>query len=161
MTVSEGVSRSGRLRETMVARDRQALEEMLARDVVLHSPILSSAFTGRDAVAELLLVVHASIDDYRAVREIEDGDIEVAFMSGRVEGEALEAVVVTEFDENLASEIRVFFRPLRASAAFMNKAGPALATNPRRARFLRAVSPSLRGMAAATDLMAKRFIRLR
>ena len=84
MTVSEGVSRSGRLRETMVARDRQALEEMLARDFVLHSPILSSAFTGRDAVAELLLVVHASIDDYRAVREIEDGDIEVAFMSGRV-----------------------------------------------------------------------------
>src|SRR5256885_1744232 len=120
----------------MVRRDdAAALAGILARDVVLHSPILATPFEGRDAVAHLLSVVNGAVEDMRYTNEMTDGTAEALMFRDRIGGQEIQGTLLIEFDDDgLIRTIDVFLRPLRAIAAFMSATGPQLAKSPARAR---------------------------
>jgi hypothetical protein len=99
-----------------VSRTEPAAErfaELLAPDVIFHSPVFVHPITGRDAVAGLLETVHAifGVPTYRlGLRE--DGDTMLLF-DGEVDGETLQvAVVIRDGPEGLIEELTVLMRPL-------------------------------------------------
>ena len=156
------VFRSAPMREAMEAHDNAAVENLLAEDVVLHSPMLSAPFEGRPAVAPLLAVVRDGIEDFRITHQLSDGTDEILVFGGRIRGEELEASILLRFDDNgLVRDFTAFFRPLRALAEFAAVAGAPLAKSRPRGAFLRAMSPLLGLMAAQTDWISRRNLRMR
>jgi hypothetical protein len=155
--------RSSELRDAMLrGDDPAALSPILAPSVVLHSPILSTPFEGRDAVAHLLSTVNGVVEDIRYTHQMTDGAKEALMFDSRIRGQELQATLLIEFDdEGLISDIDVFFRPLRAIAAFASAVGPLLAKSPGGARLMRVLSPMLPAMAASADFTSRRTIRLR
>ena len=161
MATTETGLRSDALVEAMARADVEAISPLLAPDIVLHSPILSTPFRGRAAVAPLLAVVGEVVEDQVYTRKLVDGDTEILFSHGRVGDVELDAIVQARFDDaGLSRETTVMFRPLRAIAAFIDATGPKLAKSPGRARLLRAGGPGMRGFAALTDRLAERSIRM-
>jgi hypothetical protein len=154
--------RSAAFRQAWEAHDSTAMEAALAPDVVLHSPILSAPFEGRDAVSELMAVVQEVVEDSRYTHHFTDGDADVLIARGRIGKQELQDVVLLQFGEDgLIRDITVFFRPMAALAAFASAAGPRLAKTPARARLLRAGSSVLPAVVAMTDSVALRNVRLR
>ena len=155
--------RSVALRDAMRSRaDATAIAPLLAPDVVLHSPILETPFEGRDVVANLLSVVNDVVDDMRYTHQMTDGQAEALMFRDRIRGEDLQGTLLVEFDDDgLIRTIDVFFRPLRAMAAFMSVASAPLALSPGRGRALRALSSVLPAVAAGVDGVARRNLRLR
>lgn len=138
------------------------MEAALSPDVVLHSPVLSTPFVGREAVSNLLIVVSETLEDLHDRHKMSDGEADVLIVSSRVRGVDLETVALSRYDDaGLVREITIFFRPLRAAMAFVAAASPLLATSRGRARLLRATSPSLRAMAAMVDAVTRRTLRFR
>src|SRR5256885_12575182 len=147
----------------MVRRDdAAALAGILAPDVVLHSPILATPFEGRDAVADLLSVVNDAVEGMQYTNEMTDGRADALMFRDRVGGEDLQGTLLIAFDDDgLVRSIDVFFRPLRAIAAFMSATGPRLAKSPARARLVRLLSPVFPATVAGVDASARRNLRLR
>jgi hypothetical protein len=99
-----------------VSRTEPAAErfaELLAPDVIFHSPVFVHPITGRDAVAELLETAHTifGVPTYRlGLRE--DIDTMLLF-DGEVDGETLQvAVVIGDGPQGLIKELTVLMRPL-------------------------------------------------
>jgi hypothetical protein len=89
------------------ARDREALQAMVADDVVFNGPV--TTYQGRDQVAHLLSLVGSVLDDIAATGEVEM----VTFVKGHLDGEALDGVLIEiRDDEDRISEITLLLRPL-------------------------------------------------
>jgi SnoaL-like domain len=87
--------------------------ELLAPDVVFHSPVFVHPVTGRDSVAELLENAHAifGVPAYRI--RARDGSDTVLLFDGEVDGDTLQAVVVIRDGPGaLIQELTVLMRPL-------------------------------------------------
>ncbi len=154
--------RSAAFRHAWEAQDSAAMEAALTPNVVLHSPILSTPFEGRDAVSELMAVVQEVVQDSHYTHQLADDEADVLIARGRIGTQELQNVVLLQFGQDgLIRDITVFFRPMAASAAFASAAGPRLAKSPARARLLRAGSPLLPAVVAVTDRVALRNVRLR
>jgi hypothetical protein len=108
------------LLEAIAASDRDALSELVADDVVFHSPV--QTYRGRDQTVLLLATVGTVIEDVEATREV-DG---VTFFAATVEEHPLDGVLVE--DEDAAghiAEITLMIRPLaqlQAAVARMTRA---------------------------------------
>jgi hypothetical protein len=110
----------------MEARDHDAVVATLAPDVVLISPIFGVPFEGREQASELFAVILEIFDELSYKTEIA-GDPHVLNFTARINGEEIEGIDLLRFnDAGEISEIRVFFRPLRGIAAFMDAAAPKL-----------------------------------
>jgi hypothetical protein len=161
MSATQETFRGEALGEAIRTGDRAVIEASLSPDVVLHSPILSTPFEGRDAVTELLAVVSDVLEGLRYEHKMSDGDADVLVAASRVRGVDLESVALYRYDDaGLVREITIFFRPFRATAAFSAVASSPLATSRPRAGLLRAAAPSLRAMAAMVDALSRRTLRL-
>jgi hypothetical protein len=109
-----------------VSRTEPAAErfaELLAPDVIFHSPVFVHPITGRDPVAELLGTVHTifGVPTYRlGLRE--DSDTMLLF-DGAVDGETLQvAVVIRDDPHGLIQELTVLMRPLSVARRFGEEA---------------------------------------
>ena len=109
-----------RLLEAIAAADRDALNSLLADDVVFHSPV--QTYRGRDQAVLLLSTVGDVIDDVEATREV-DG---ITFFVATVEEHPVDGVLVEHEDAaGHIGELTLMLRPLaqlQAAVARMTRA---------------------------------------
>lgn len=102
--------------------DREALEGMLAEDVVFHSPV--QTYRDRNQVLHLLVTIGGVIDDVQPTREL-DG---VTFFSAQVEEHPVDGVMDEHANaEGRITELTLMLRPLAQLQAAVARMARALA----------------------------------
>lgn len=106
------------LRAAAERGDADAVAELLAPDVVLHSPLTARVrFEGKDEVAALHRDIFAVLDDLETTEPLALGDTRSFSFRARVRGVELEAMLLARFnDQGQIVELTIFGRPLPAVA---------------------------------------------
>ena len=102
-------------REAVEAQDMDAVEALLAEDVVFTSPVVFKPYPGKAITAAILHGVARVFEDFRYVREIGDPDgsdsaLRFAARVGDRELTGCDFIHVNE--EGLIDELTVMVRPL-------------------------------------------------
>lgn len=145
----------------MQAGDFAAMRELLAPDVVLHSPIAESVkFRGRDNVLELLRIANDAYEDLSYTAIVGRGDTWMQVFDVRVDGTAMQGADLMRLDdEGRVREFTVFFRPLAGVATLASALAPEVArrqgSRPRSAA-ARALTRPLAAAARVGDRVAGR-----
>ena len=106
----------------IAASDRDALDDMLADDVVFHSPV--QTYRGRPQALRLLVTIGGVVDDVEVTREL-DG---VTFFAANVEEHPVDGVLVEEEGvDGRVTEITLMLRPLAQLQAAVARMARALA----------------------------------
>jgi hypothetical protein len=94
--------------------DADAVAELLAPDVVFHSPMTELVrFEGQEEVAALYRDIFAVLEDIDTTEPLELGDTRSFSFRARVRGVELEAMNLVRFNEQgQIAEMTVFVRPL-------------------------------------------------
>jgi SnoaL-like domain len=94
--------------------DANAVAELLAPDVVFHSPLTTRArFEGKEEVAALHRDIFAVLEGIDTTEPLALGDMRSFSFRARVRGVELEAMNLVRFNENgQIVEFKVFVRPL-------------------------------------------------
>lgn len=109
-------------RRAAETKDFELMREILAEDVVLHSPVLFRGFEGRDVVLAVLTHVAAVFEDFTYTDEISEGNRVVLRFTARVGDRELEAIDYLELDaDGIITELTVFIRPLSALTVFNDR----------------------------------------
>ena len=129
------------LRDAAEHGDADAVAELLAPDIVFHSPMTERVrFEGRAEVAELHRDIFAVLDGLETEEPLALGDSRSFTFRARVRGVRLEAHVLVHVEEHgLIDELTIFIRPLPALATLFATLPPRVSAR-RRGR--------LRGMVA-------------
>src|SRR5262245_44157423 len=86
---------------------------MLAADVRFHSPIRD--YVGQADVKHLFVAIAGVLDEVEAVRDVSAASEHTTFISGSVEGHAIEGVLDEHFDEaGRVVDVTLMLRPLSA-----------------------------------------------
>jgi ketosteroid isomerase-like protein len=148
-------------RDAFVARDIDAMRELLDPDVVLKSPIVTTPFAGREAVLELFEVIGETLEEIHYVADMADGDLR--FMSwqtriGKTEMQGADILRVGE--DGRIVEFTVFFRPLKGITVLASALGKGLARRRSRSRALLvgAASAPMVALSRASDRIAPRLV---
>ncbi|MFE9426382.1 nuclear transport factor 2 family protein [Kitasatospora sp. NPDC006697] len=113
-------------RAAVEARDEQAVEALLAEEVVFHSPVAFKPYPGKAITAAILRGVLRVFEDFRYVREIADpgGRDHVFVFTATVGGRQVHGLDLLHFDEDgLIDEFTVMVRPLSAAQALSEAMG--------------------------------------
>ncbi len=106
------------------------LDELLADDVVFHSPVVFTPQRGKD-ITTLYLAGASQVlggDSFRYTKEVLSGDTAVLEFETSVEGKYVNGVdIVTCDDSGRIVEFRVMIRPLQAIQAVHEQMGKMLA----------------------------------
>jgi limonene-1,2-epoxide hydrolase len=105
-------------RAAIEADDIDAAIELLAPDVVFHSPVVHSPYRGRAAVEPILRAVVRVFEDFHYVREIGEGNDVALVFAAHIGERGLEGCdfLVLDDDGQIA-EFTVMVRPLSATLA--------------------------------------------
>jgi hypothetical protein len=104
----------------IVAGDIDAALALLAEDVVFHSPVVHSAYQGREAVAPILHAVSQVFEDFRYTDEIggPDAASHVLVFRTRVGDREIEGIDLLHTGaDGLVDELTVMVRPLSGAMA--------------------------------------------
>ena len=107
-------------REAVEAGDADAVEALLAQDVVFTSPVVFKPYAGKAITAAILGTVIRVFEDFRYVREIAnpDGRDLVLVFEARVGDRAIQGCDILHFDENgRIDDLMVMVRPLSGAQA--------------------------------------------
>ncbi|MYR08259.1 nuclear transport factor 2 family protein [Gordonia sp. SID5947] len=113
-------------REAIDARDLDAVEAMLADDVVFRSPVAFTPYEGKAITSAILRAVVEVFEDFRYVREIGAADsVDHALMfEAKVDGLAITGCDFLRFDDDgKIVDFMVMVRPLRAAEALAREMG--------------------------------------
>ncbi|SON59700.1 hypothetical protein MSIMFI_01184 [Mycobacterium simulans] len=113
--------------------DADAFAELLAPDVVFHSPITERVrFEGRDEVAALHRDIFAVLEDIHTTEPLALGDARAFSFRGRVRGVPLEAMNLVRCNEQgQIVDCKVFIRPLTGLATLFAALPPRVAARRR------------------------------
>jgi hypothetical protein len=118
-------------REIVEAKDLDALDGILAEDVVLHSPVTFKPFEGRAVVTHVLRTVAEVFGDFRYVAELERGDLTTLVFRARVGEREIDGIdLVRTRADGLIDDITVFVRPLSGLSALRDERGARLGAPP-------------------------------
>jgi SnoaL-like domain len=151
------------LRTAAERGDADAVAELLAPDVVLHSPLTDRVrFEGRDEVAALHRDIFAVLDDLETTEPLALGDTRSFSFRARVRGVELEAMILARFDDQgQIVELTVFGRPLPAVATLFAALPPRVSARlhgrPMGA-LVASVARPLAFVVRAADRLAPRFL---
>ena len=149
-------------RQAFADHDVDRVVELLADDVVFHSPVISDpGFEGREAVGELVRVILDRILDVEYTHEFGDERAHVLVADSRVLGKPVKVTTLLEFNaEGKIREIWVMARPLVGLVAIAEGIGAGIAQRevPARAGALALALRPLAGLAAATDRVGSRLV---
>ena len=107
-----------RFRRAVESGDIDAVVALLARDVVFHSPVVSTPYTDIDSIALILRAVFEVFEDFRYVEEVIALDREVLVFEARVGDRAVEGVDIIRLDERgQVSALTVMVRPMTGMMA--------------------------------------------
>jgi phosphoribosylamine-glycine ligase len=115
-----------RFRAAVVARDPDAMEAVLADEVVFRSPAVHEAYAGKVATMVLLRSVLRVFEDFRYTRSFtsEEGSGHVLEFSARVGDREVQGVdVLTVGEDDLVTELTVLIRPLSGLNAVVARMG--------------------------------------
>jgi ketosteroid isomerase-like protein len=107
-------------REAVEAGDLDAVEALLAEDVVFTSPVVFKPYPGRAITAAILRAVARVFEDFRYERELagDDGRDHALVFSARVGGRELTGCDFIHLNEDgLIDELTVMVRPLSGAQA--------------------------------------------
>lgn len=132
------------LRSAGESGDADAVAEILAPDVVFHSPMTERMrFEGKDEVAALHRDIFAVLDDIHTTEPIVLGDRGSFTFRARVRGVALEAMNLVRVNEQgQVVESTIFIRPLPGLATLFATLPPRVSVR-RRGRLRGALATSL------------------
>ncbi|MGS2809113.1 nuclear transport factor 2 family protein [Nocardia sp. MW-W600-9] len=111
-------------RAAVEARDTDAIEALLADDVVFTSPVAFQPYPGKAITAAILRAVIRVFEDFRYVREIGDGRDHALVFEASVDGKQLTGCDFLHFDDDgRIDEFMVMVRPLSAATALAARMG--------------------------------------
>lgn len=105
-------------REAIDAKDMDAVEAMLADEVVFRSPVAFKPYPGKAMTNAILRSVVEVFEDFHYVREIHDGVKHALVFEAKVDGLELTGCDFLVFDEEgKIIDFMVMVRPLKAAQA--------------------------------------------
>jgi SnoaL-like domain len=107
--------------DAIASGDRDAVADLLADDVVFHSPV--QTYRGRDQVAHLLAAIGTVMEDVESLRKLEG----VTFFAGRIGEHPVDGVLDVRGHAPDIAEITLYLRPLAALQAGVARLTRALA----------------------------------
>ncbi|MEU7071850.1 nuclear transport factor 2 family protein [Streptomyces narbonensis] len=113
-------------RKAVEDRDPDALEALLAEDVVFTSPVAFTPYAGRAMTAAILRGVLRVFEDFTYVREIgnPDGRDHALVFTATVGGKQIQGCDFLHFDEEgKVDDLTVMVRPLSAARALADAMG--------------------------------------
>jgi hypothetical protein len=120
------MSTAERYRAAVEGADLQAVAELLAPDIVFHSPVTFLPFIGRETVTRLLSEVIQVFQDFRFTDELQmDGAHALIFRAGVAGADReIEGIDLLRIDaEGLIADFTVMLRPLSALVPFAQAMG--------------------------------------
>lgn len=115
---------AARFRAAVESLDLDAARELLAPDIVFHSPVTFHPFVGRDTVMQLLSLVAQTFEDFRYTDELEADGAHALIFRAAVQGRELEGIDLLRFDEQgLIADFTVMLRPLSGLVPFAQAMG--------------------------------------
>ncbi|MEV5529213.1 nuclear transport factor 2 family protein [Streptomyces prunicolor] len=113
-------------REAVETQDMDAVEALLAKDVVFTSPVVFKPYPGKAITAAILHGVARVFEDFRYVREIgdPDGSDSALMFAARVGDRELTGCdFIHVNEEGLIDELTVMVRPLSGAQALQAAMG--------------------------------------
>jgi len=118
------MSAAQRFRAAVETGDIGAVAELLAADIVFHSPVTFHPFVGRETVVGLLEQVAQVFEDFRYTDELQAGDAHALIFRANVGDREVEGVDLLRFDEQeLICDFTVMLRPLSGLIPFAQEMG--------------------------------------
>lgn len=113
------VDTAARFRRLVESRDLDAIGELLAPDVVFHSPVTFHPFIGRDPVRRLIGEVAQVFEDFRYTDELASGDVHALIFRAAVGERELEGMDLLRIGaDGLIVDFTVMLRPLSGLVPF-------------------------------------------
>lgn len=113
------MSTASAFRTAVERQDIEAVRELLAADIVFHSPVTFHPFLGRDTVMGLLSLVAQTFEDFRYTDELTIDGAHALIFKASVAGKELEGIDLLRFDEEgLIVDFTVMLRPLSGLIPF-------------------------------------------
>lgn len=105
-------------RRAVEAKDLDAVTDLLAEDVVFHSPVAFTPYPGRAVTSAILREVVEVFTDFRYVRELHDAAGGAYVFTAKVDDLAITGCDFLELDdEGRIVDFTVMVRPLKAAQA--------------------------------------------
>jgi hypothetical protein len=122
------MSAAARFRAAVESGDLAAAGELLAPDIVFHSPVTFHPFIGRETVAGLLALVAETFEDFRYTGELQADGAHGLIFQASVSGREIEGIDLLRFDAHgLIAEFTVMLRPLSGLVPFAQAMGEKVA----------------------------------
>jgi hypothetical protein len=110
---------AARFRAAVENADLDAAGELLASDIVFHSPITFHPFRGREVVRRLLGEVAEVFADFRYTDELAGDGCHALIFAASVGDREIEGIDLLRFDaDGLIADFTVMLRPLSALVPF-------------------------------------------
>ena len=104
------------LREAVETKNLEAVDELLAEDVVFRSPVAFKPYPGKHITSAILHQVVEVFSDFRYVRELRDGENEVLVFEAKVGDLAITGADFVVYDDaGKITDFMVMVRPLKAA----------------------------------------------
>ena len=117
-----------RFRTAVESWDLEAVRDLLAPEIVFHSPVTFHPFVGRDTVARLLMEVSQVFEGFRYTDELDVEGAHALIFRANVEGRELEGIDLLRFDgDGLIADFTVMVRPLSGLIPFAQAMGERVA----------------------------------
>jgi hypothetical protein len=113
-------------RAAVERRDLAAVGELLAEEIVFHSPVTFHPFIGRETVTRLLAEVIEMFEDFRFTDELQAGDAHALIFRATVAGtdKVIEGIDLLRFGaDGQIDDFTVMLRPLSALVPFAQQMG--------------------------------------
>jgi ketosteroid isomerase-like protein len=118
------MSAAASFRAAVERQDIEAVRELLAPDIVFHSPVTFHPFVGRDTVMALLTLVSQTFEDFRYTDELTVDGAHALIFRASAAGKELEGIDLLRFDqEGLIEDFTVMLRPLSGLIPFAQAMG--------------------------------------
>jgi hypothetical protein len=119
-----GANTARAFREAVERSDLNAAGELLAPDIVFHSPVTFHPFVGRETVTRLLELVAQTFEDFRYTDELAGEGSHALIFRAAIAGRELEGIDLLRFDEHgLIADFTVMLRPLSGLIPFAQAMG--------------------------------------
>jgi ketosteroid isomerase-like protein len=113
--------------EAVEAGDTDAMEALLAEDVVFRSPAVHKPYEGKVATSVILRAVSRVFEEFRYTRTLSDGDDHVLVFEARVGDRRVEGADFLHVDAaGRIDDFRVMIRPLSGLTALVEAMAAAI-----------------------------------
>jgi hypothetical protein len=124
VSASASADTPAQFRAAVERMDIDAASELLAPDIVFHSPVTFHPFIGRETVTRLLAIVADTFEDFRYTDELQTDGAHALIFRASVAGKELEGIDLLRLDDaGLICDFTVMIRPMSGLVPFAQAMG--------------------------------------